>query len=226
MSTFLNLVNDVERESGTIGHTQRLSTVVGAVGRQEKIVTWTALAWAMIQRARPDWTFMRAETSHALTAGTARYAASDLGVTDFGGWLREADGYSPYSLYDPTIGQGDESPLERVGYQPWSTTYDRGTHDAMRPTHLSVDFARKLCFGPTPDKAYVFRFGYRRAVQMLAADADEPIMPEEHHNAIVWYALTLLAEHDEAGFQAGAATLRWSNAYSAMVRDLTPEIEL
>ena len=224
MATFLQLVNDVERESGTIAQSQRLATVANPVGRQEKIVQWTARAWEDIQRARPDWTFMRAEGSHGLTADQARYTGSDLGVTDLGAWLREADGMSPFSLYE--AGRADELGLQTVPYTTWAQVYDRGTHDPTRPTHIAVDNARRLCLGPTPDKAYTLRYSYRRSTQTLSADNDVPIMPEEHHRAIVWLALTLLAEHDEAGFQAGSAMLRYRSAYAAMVRDLTPEIEL
>jgi len=226
MSTFLELVNAVERESGTVSKSQRLATVAGAPGRQEKIVEWTSTAWVQIQRARPDWAFMRAEASHELTVGQARYAAADLGVTDFAGWRREADGATPFSIYDPAYGRADENRLHTVPFAHWRDTYDIGVHDALRPSAVAVDDQRRLCLGPTPDKAYILRFGYRRSIQRLTDDDDVPVMPDDHHEAIVWLAITLLAEHDEAGFQAGAAMIRYRDAYSAMVRDLTPEIEL
>jgi hypothetical protein len=226
VSTFLEIVNDVERESGTIAQSQRLSTVAGAVGRQEKIVEWVAAAWRDIQKGRLDWTFLRKEGSHALVADQARYTATELGLTDFAGWLQDADAIQSYTLYDADIGRSDESRLQVLPYRVWKDVYDVGTHDAMRPIQVAFDNERRLCFGNTPDKAYVARFPYRRAVQILTDDADEPYIDDRHHNAIMWLALVYLAEHDEAPMPIGTAMNRYRAALSAMVSEYTEPTEL
>jgi len=226
MATFLELVNDVERESGTIGQSQRLTTVSGAVGRQEKIVEWTAEAWRMIQRARPDWTFLRKEASHALTIGQARYSATDMGLTDFAAWLPEADGFASYSLYDNAIGRSDETRLRVIPYREWRESYDFGSVENLRPCVVAFDNDRKLCFGNPPDAAYVARFTYRRSIQNLAADVDEPYIAADHHQAIVWLALTLLAEHDEAAVPIATAMNRYREALGQMVLDYTEPVQL
>lgn len=224
MATFLQLVNRVERESGTIGQSQRLSSVTGAVGRQEKIVYWTSQAWEIIQRLRPDWTFARREFSHALTIGQARYAAADLGIADFGGWMPEADGYSPYSLYDPAIGQADETRVRVRDYRVWRDAYDFGAPDPMRPNILAFDPERRLCAGPVPDKAYVLRGDYRRSIQTLTSDADEPFISADFHDTIVWQALILLADHDEAIAPSLTAARSCAAGLSAMVREYTEAV--
>ena len=225
MSTFLELVNDVGRESGTMGG-QTLSSVASAAGRWAKLVAWTRQAWEMIQRERPDWIFRRASFEGALTAGKAVYTAVDLGITDFGSWEPEADGINPFSLYDPSIGRSDESHLRRWDYSAWAERYDFGVHDGNRPTVMATDYQQQLCLGPTPDKAYRLRGRYRRSIQTLAADSDTPIIAPDYHQAIVWRALMLLGEDDESQFEAATSTAQYMMLRASMMRQYTEAIEL
>lgn len=226
MATLLSLVNDVERESGAVASTQYLATVVGAVGIQAKIVSWVIQAWQDIQRQRPDWIFMRKTFTSALVIGQARYAASDFSITDFGSWMPEADRLSPYKIHDSTIGLTDQTRVPILPYREWQRRYDISTTDNTRPAAMSVDWARQLCFGPAPDAAYVIKGEYRRAVETLAADADEPDMPEDHHRAIAWLALSYFASSDEAVVQAQEAIAQFRRINSAMVRECVEGIEL
>jgi hypothetical protein len=223
---FISLVNEVARESGTMG-SQRLTSVVGASGRWLKIIAWTRQAWEMIQRDRPDWIFREREFTHALVVDQARYdAQADFLITDFGGWAAQTEDYTPFSIYDPAIGRGDETPIRLVTYRAWKDQYDRGVVDSNRPQHITVDGDRKLCFGPEPDKAYVLRGTYRRALQSLAADADTPFISADHHATIVWRALMLLGDDDEAPFEVGSSTAQFRACRSAMLRDYTESVSL
>lgn len=223
---FISLVNEVGRESGTMGGA-RLTSVVGASGRWTKVIAWTRQAWEIIQRDRPDWTFREKEFSHALVIDQARYdAATDFAITDFGGWPAQSDDYTPFSIYDPAIGRGDETPIRLITYRAWKENYDRGVVDSARPQHITVDGDRKLCFGPEPDKAYVLRGSYKRAIQILAGDFDVPFIDADFHAAIVWRALMLLGDDDEAPFEVGSSTAQFRQVRSAMVREYTESISL
>lgn len=221
MATFLQLVNDVERESGTVQQARRLSTVVSAQGRQEKIVEWVRQAWTEIQGARTDWTFIRQEFSHALTSGVAAYSASDLGITDFDGWLPETgeqERGSVFSLYDPAIGVGDQSRLRAIPYRAYRDSWAFGGPQVARPCVVSIGFDRKLNFGGQPDKAYTLLGMYRKQPQLLAADADVPAgIDSTYHRAIVWRALMLLGNHDEAVTQIQTAQGEYGVFHSRML---------
>lgn len=219
MATFLQLVNDVERESGTIAQSQRLTTVAGATGRQEKIVAWTRQAWEMIQRDRGDWHFRRKQFSANLTAGTTSYSSADLSLTDFAGWGKAAEGFEPFTIFDPAVGRGDETHLVVIPFRSWLEAYDVGVPDRYRPNVIAMGFDRKIHVGPPPEKVYTLRGWYKREIQALTADDDVPYIDDEFHQAIVWKALMLLAEDDEAQFEIATSGRAYEAIYSRMVAE-------
>lgn len=225
MATFLQLVNKVERLSGIINQGQRLTTIVGARGRQEKIVYWTSQAWEEIQRERRDWTFLRKQFDEALTVGQTTYTPAQLGITDFGGWVSEADNFRPFTLYDPALGRADETRLKPVNHRAWLDAFDIGSHDATRPNAIAIGFDRTLNVGPKPDKSYVLRGWYRRKIQTIAADSDVPYLDEQYHDAIVYRALMMLGEHDEAPVAIGTAQAKARVLHSQMLGEFTDPIE-
>lgn len=226
MTTFLELVNKVGRESGTISQQQELTTLANVAGRQRRIADWTADAWKTIQRMRNDWTFRRAQFSAALITGQMRYTAAELAIADFGRWPGHADRWSRWSIYDPAVGKGDEIRLPPIRHEDWVNQFDMGVHDAQRPGSVSVGFDKALYVGPSPDKVYTLRGWYMREIQTLTADDDEPYISEEFHDAIVWRALMTLGEDDEAPFEVASSTGQFREFYGAMVKEFTPPIEL
>lgn len=219
MSTLLQLVNDLERESGTIYQNQRLGSVLNAPGRQEKMVEWVIEAWRQIQTSRTDWSWMRREFSAPLIIGQSRYTAVQLGLTTFSRWVQSSPLFHPYALYDPANGQSEEQPLTEIPFAEWKQRWARGVHDALRPREVSVDYERRLCVGPKPDKIYTLTGEYFRSVQILVADTDVPICPEQHHGTIVWRALMLMAGHDEAPGAAAYAGSEYTKCLRALVDD-------
>lgn len=221
MATFLQLVNDVSRESGTISQAQELATVVGANGRQRRIVNWTRQAWEIIQRARDDWTFQRIQGTGNLAIGDTSYSGADLGLTNFGRWCRPAEPVPQITIYDPALGRGDELPLRQLRYEDWLMRFDVGVHDQQRPSHFAIGHDGRLYIGPTPDKAYALRCWYRRSIQSLAADADTPYIAPDWHQIIVWRALMLLGDDDEAPFEVASSTAEYREMFSRMVNEHT-----
>jgi len=217
MATFLNLVNDVERESGTISQEQRLTTVASPTGRQEKIVEHVKEAWRLIQTSRSFWSWRRVEFSQALTIGQKRYGKSWVTADNVSRFIQDMPGFSPFSVYDSDVGQGDEQELCYLPYHRWRSTFDRRSPDNQRPGYYSISNAGELCIGAPPDKAYVLRGEYIRTAQILSADDDEPICPEDFHQAIVWRALMLLHGHDEGQFSLGDSATKFAAIFRDMV---------
>lgn len=221
---FLELCKAVARESGTIAGLPSFTTLTDASGRLDKLVNWVRDAWVDIQTERNDWLFRIGTFEDALVVGEKEYTAADLGLTDVARWLPDTRERFNMTLYDPDIGQSDESYIPQKLWSIWRTTYDRGTHDNNRPIMWAASPDGNLCVGPAPDKAYVIRGEYRKTAQRLEVDADEPIIPEDYHMVIVAKALDLMAESDEAYEALVAKARRYDLLRSQLVRDQTPEV--
>lgn len=221
---FLDLCRDAARESGTLagGGLAVFSTVASASGRAEKIVNWVRQAWISIQLEHNDWLFMRREFQAPLQVGKTRYTGAELGIDRLGVWLpRDDEGY-PFTLWDDAVGQQDEADLCPIPYGTWRARYDRGVHDATRPTEMSVSPLNALCVGAKPDKPYVLRGTYVVTPQILTANDDVPEMPAQYHRAIVWEAIKLMAIADEAPTALQTSVGEYARVRDAMSRDMRP----
>lgn len=196
MSTYLQLCQKTGRESGTMSGTN-ISTVTGRTGRELKVVNFVADAWTLIQNLHAGWKWMVSEfPSTAVTvSGTARYTATAWSITDFAEWIADADNVT---IYKQSTGVSDEGPLDYLDFRVWRSLYDRGTQTNARPTHWSISPDNEFCLGPIPDAVYVVNGLYRETVQTLAANNDTPNCPARFHDIIVWRAVQLLNQHDEA----------------------------
>lgn len=223
MATFLQLCADMVRESGAIGAAP--ASVGGQTGRQEKAVDWVRDAWTQIQAEQPDYNFLRASFSQALSIGVTSYTPAALGITSFARWVVDTPEYQPVTIYE-SGNQAQEVELRFIPYANWRISYDRGTHDANKPICWSIAPDRSLVVGPKPDKAYILRGDYQRGPQVLAADGDIPIMPDQYHQVIVWRAIMSLCGHDEAGAAYQFAKARHDPIIKNMERDLLPCVEL
>lgn len=229
---YLQLCRKVAEKSGTVAGLPSFNTISNATGRIAQVAGWVQDAWRDIQNERTDWLFLRVEFEHALTIGQTRYSevSLDLDVIDgkpvgVAAWLRDTPELRSMSLYDPDIGQSDEGDLTQVPYEQWRQRYDRGVHDAGRPSYWSMSPSRELVIGPKPDKAYVLRGTFRRKAQTLLADTDEPVCPDQFHGLIVIEALRLMARDDEAFNVIVEKNVHYDRLRAPLVNDQTPPVD-
>lgn len=222
MATFLELAQKLARESGTVSGNLP-SSVVNQTGRLAKIVHWTADAWQVIQNRRNAWLWMRGEFEGTSTAGAGRYTAASFGIERWAEWIIEPD---TVTLYKQSAGIADEGPILYLPWHLYRRLYERGVQNENRPIHFSVSPAGEFCLGPKPDGAYVIRGEYRKTPQRLVANEDVPEMPARFHDAIVFQALLLMAEHDEGGIHMATAMRRYREIMGDLERDQLPRIEI
>jgi hypothetical protein len=221
--TFLELCRKVALESGTIAGIPSFTTLAGATGRLAKLAGWVSDAYRDIQNERPDWLWLRKEFTKALIADQATYTPASFSL-EVARWLGDTKSRRTLSLYDSTIGVADEGALCQIPYDSWRDRYYRGEHDANRPTVWTIKPEDKsLCFGPTPDAAYVIRGEYIARPQILALDADEPDMPEHFHGVIVGEALRLMARSDEAFQSLAPLAAQYDRLRHPLVIEQTPD---
>lgn len=219
---YLELAQMAARESGTVSGTLP-SSVANQTGRLLKIVNWVDIAWRHIQNKRSAWLWMRADWEGETSAGAARYTAASFNLTRWAEWIVEDD---IVTLYKKSEGVSDEGVILNLPWREYRRLYDRGEQDSDRPVHYSISPAGEFCLGPKPDAVYVVRGEYRKSPQTLSANADTPEMPSRFHELIAWYALLLLAEHDEGQFHTAIAMRRYRDMMSELERDQLPRLEI
>ncbi len=227
MSTYLELSQDLARESGTISGTNP-GAVADQAGRLLKIVEWTANAWVRIQNLHVDWRWMEKDFSANVSSGTARYTPVAFSINDHRAWRNDnlVTGYQPNTIFLTATGVSDEGPLREITWQQYRTRYDRGAQTNNYPSEYAISPAGEFCLGPIPDDIYTIRGPYRSAAVLLTADADIPACPAAFHEIIVWRALMMLAEFDEAIDQRLAAAIKYQTFLDDLESDQLPRIEM
>lgn len=226
MSTYLEMVQDVARESGTVQPSQ-ITSVANQTGRIQQIVHWVAMAWKRVQTQQDHWRFMRGEWSGTLIAGAATYTAASFNIPDLARWLTDQPhaGYWPVTIYRESTGVADEGILPEISYTTWRSRYGRGTQTNNKPTCYSVTPTGALSFGPSPDDAYVVRGEYYRTPQALELNDDTPQgLPERFHQIIVYRALMMLHGHDEAQGPLALANAEYRSILADLERDQLPAV--
>ncbi len=227
MSTYLQLAQDVARESGTVSGTNP-TAVASQIGRLLKIVEWVAQAWVEIQNLHADWRWMQKTFSGVTSSGASQYTAASWSITDLRDWLRDdrVTGYQPHTIYLTSTGVSGEGALREISWQQWRTTYGRGSQTNNYPSQYAISPAGEFSLGPIPDDIYTINGEYRQAAVVLAADGDTPGLPAAFHAIIVWRALMMLAEFDEDGDQRAAAAIKYNGLLEDLQRDQLPVMAL
>lgn len=212
-----------------------ISTVSNQTGKELDIVDAVNIAWERIQNLHATWNWMRAEFSTPLTAVTppteARYTATSFGITRFRDWVHDIgsgpNAYKAFSLYLTATGLADEGILTETSFELWKNAYGRGVVQAKRPTIWAKAPDRRFCLGAPPNAAFTLKGEYWKSRQALAADAEEPEMPEDYHMAIVWLAVQILTEKDESAQDVyDRAQRKYDELIFRLERDELPSLEI
>lgn len=221
MATFLELCQDVGRESGTVD-VRSFTATANQQGRLLDIVNWVRDAWVKIQNEHDTWLWMRKEFTGSIVAGTARYTGASFNLTDFENWVLDDENTT---LYLDSEGVADENKLDYLPWVTWRKIYGRGQQFDNRPVAFTISPQNEFVLGPTPDAACTVNGEYMKTVQTLSADGDIPECPTRFHDIIRHRALMLLAEYDEAATTYAAALSNYKDMMSKLERDQLPTID-
>lgn len=196
----LELVRRLRQEAGVSSGSSGSapSTTINQTGEYKRLVDWIDGAWMEIQREH-KWDFQ-------WEAATITVPAGDILVTG----TIAAHRYVQDSAF---IGS---KPLEYMPWRRFASAFPDALITEGEPSAWSIrpDKGFAVNYRPAADTTITVE-RYRNPVAM-DDDADEPAMPAEHHMAIVWKALLLYANFEEAGVTRATAQAEYNRHMMAL----------
>lgn len=211
---FLEICQKVREKVGVPGTGP--SAVTSQTGAHLRIVNCVIEAWREIQSQHTTWKFMQKNGTLSLSNATQSYSRATIVAAN-----------STYGrLLKDTMKFSDGGRLTFRTFQRWEeTNTDIGTQTGQ-PSLFTEDSDRALLFYPIPNGSYTVRFRFMRTPQVLAANSDEPICPDEFHLAIVYRAVLLYANLDEADPLYKTNEPEWLNWMAKLESDQLPDLTI
>lgn len=165
-------------------------TVTGLSGVQYEVAQWIKQSCLDIQRHKSGWTFMR-EMATVVVQGGQRVVDIRGALTNLSELVPSTGDYD--GRFITTYQNPGDSEI-KCFYFPWETwrgsVFDRRpVSESSAPIRFTIRPDQQLEFDPTPSVAINVVFDYRRKPIALVNAGDVPAIPEEHHMAIVWWAV-------------------------------------
>ena len=199
----LELVKRLRQEAGVAGTGP--TTTLNQTGELKRLVDWIDGAWNDLQQ-KHNWDFLWESATVTITSGTYLTA-----------------GTIPARRY---VKDGVYQSSTPISYMPWAefrTAYPAaliadGTPGAwsIRPDNAFVVNAK-----PTANTDYTVE-RYKNPV-VMDEDADTPALPAEHHMIIVWHALMLYCNFEEAGVSRLTAEAEYHRHAQALGLNQLPD---
>ena len=205
MADFLTLCQDTWTECGLPSSLP--VSVTGQKGTPKLIVKYVRDAWEEIQKMHTDWSFHLTDTVAQLDIGTRIYPLAHF-ASNISRLL--------------ALRYADDS--GKIALEDWTLSTPITLTETGKPT---IGYRReddRIYMNKVADQEYPVQVLYRRTPQILAANADVPIMRAEYHQAIVWKAVEYYARFDTAPELLEKAQLQFGTIYRDMVLKLTPPI--
>jgi hypothetical protein len=223
MSTFLELCQDLTREAGMSGGGTSPTAVASQVGEMKRAVEWILTAYEAVQNLHPDWLFLQTEFSFPTIAGTANYTKAAASLTELGNWKDDS-----FRCYLTATGVSDQQDLEFVPWQDFRSLYGRGSMSTQtgRPQVITIKPDLSVTTWPISDAVYTVTGEYYKRAQTMTADADEPLIPQEHQPIIVWKALMYYGAFAAADEKYSHGQNEYRAALSAMRAKQLPEMRM
>ncbi len=184
MSTYLELVRDLQREVGASG--SQVGSVTGQQGEAQRLVKWIQQADFWIQNRWLNWKFLWNQVELTTVIGSVGLAAP----TDLNFW-----DYKTFKIND-TGDLDDDEPLSAIEHDQikWQVRdFDQG-----KPSFTIIMPDNSLEFEPVPDENYIIKADYFRTPIMLTANDQVSRIPENYHQAILGRAMILYANYENS----------------------------
>ena len=190
----MNFLQICQRVNDVVGFQGQITDVT-ASGYQAVLTTAVQDSYQDIQRYRPDWEFKKARRSINVSDLQTTYTLQDLWGTDT----------PDLALYEYI--NYDFRRMEFIPYEEF-VLIDFGDYTPSKPRTYTIEPASKSLIIEPVDQVYTLDLHYIRELDVLTANTSVPVIPERHHQLIVYMAIMKLSTY------VGNATLY--DTYSVM----------
>lgn len=208
---FKQLVSRTMREAGIPTQTFEAVGVGGATGEALRVVGWVESAYADVQ-SRRKWGFLWESTQITVPAGDYIVPAATVGAIP-------AARYEKESLFDVSGAN--------FGYLSWEQfrlAYPAVLIMAGTPSLWTIRPDGAFVVNSKPTAPIVYTVDRYKRPQVMASNTDEPVLPVEFHMAIVWRALLLYCNFEEAGVSRATAQAEFDRIVNAMGVQELPDL--
>ncbi|MHC4521115.1 MAG: phage adaptor protein [Planctomycetota bacterium] len=194
MSTFLELAQETRALSG-IGGTGP-TDVATATGIEARIVNYVKNAWIDIQMHPKKWKWMWGHYLAPAPGGAPLQTIVDTREYPLTGV--ESVRVNSFKSYLTATGVTDRQRMSWQAWRPFEASTGIVAETADRPIRVSRDPAGALHLFPKANDIYSIEFEFFKTAQILAANGDEPEMPSDFHQLIVYEALKRFGKAEDA----------------------------
>lgn len=189
------------------------TNTVGQTSAMGVLVTRTAQAWIDIQKAKPNWKFLRATLSaYQLIIGQQSYTVATALPAGFG--LTSIDKWDKDSCWIYTTTTADRSRLTYMPYSEFRNAF--ASYPAGKPRFFTEGPGGTILFDRTPDAAYYIELDHFQTPEKLVNATDIPALPEQFHDIIAWKSVMMFA-----GAEMATDLFAYANSmYKPMLLDL------
>jgi len=170
---------DICKKVNQLGEFQGAISSVVATGYQAEIVEVVRQAYVDIQLHRDTWFFLQRDKTFNIGSSAITYTPTTIFTTD------------TLSSWDKGRILYNYKPLRYIPYDAY-ILIDTSAEVAGKPDYFTIrPYDSALIFNKS-DATYAISAHYHMKPQSLVGNAEELLMPSEHHYVVVYLAMTYL----------------------------------
>lgn len=200
---------------------QRVNDVVGFQGQvnsvatdgyQAVLTTSVKEAYEDIQRYRKDWDWLRGTKEVNVGPGTEEYTLETL-------WGSSTPDLAEYYYITYVDSNGKTQPLKRYTYDSVQLLEDE---DPSEPRWFTNDpVTQALIINPV-DVNYTLKIYYFKKLHQLTANTSIPLLPDRHHQLIVYGAVMKLSSYVGNATLFDTYSVKYAEELGQLMREKNP----
>lgn len=199
------------------------STTIGQTYENGRFVKWIDTAYEDIQNLTQTWNFLRDDFSFNTIASVQNYTSDSIPLAELGTWDEDS-----FKSYLTSSGVNGEIELSYIPWEEFRRIYMLGANQSTEgmPVYFTIKPDNSVSFWPVPDDEYTISGEYWKRAQVMDANDDEPLIPQQFQMIIVWKALMYYGHDAPAPEKYTAGEANYQRMLQKLELHQLPKIQL